>query len=149
MRRGFCSFVIAMKQYLRHITAVILALLVLGSTSSFSIAKHYCGGHLMDVAYFGDAEPCAMEIALANRYGCDQEVKSDCCKDEKIVIEGQDELKIQFDSFSLDNLIFLSVFTHSYVNLFQVQERHYIPFDGYPPPLIIQDFQTLYEQYLI
>ncbi|RMB57117.1 hypothetical protein EAX61_12155 [Dokdonia sinensis] len=138
-----------MKQFLRQITAFLLAFLVVGSTSSFSIAKHYCGGHLMDVAYFGDAQPCAMEMALANRYGCDQEVKSDCCKDEKIIIEGQDELKIQFESFSLDQIVFVSAFTYSYVDLFQGLEQYFVPFDGYPPPLITHDFQSLFEQYLI
>ncbi len=138
-----------MKQFIHQIFAVFLALLVLGSTSSFSIAKHYCGGNLMDVAYFGDAEPCAMEMALVNCYGCDQELKSDCCEDEHVVIEGQDELKVQFDSFSLDQLVFLSTFTYAYADLFQGLERHFIPFDGYPPPLITQDYHTLYEQYLI
>ena len=116
---------------------------------SFSVAKHYCGEHLVDVAFFGDAEPCAMELALTAKYGERHTKKTDCCSDENVVLEGQDVLKSQVEPFTLDSLVFLKTFTYSYINLFQDLEERFVPFDGYPPPLLTSDFQLLHEQYLI
>ena len=48
-----------------------LALLVLFSTVSFTIEKHFCGDILVDVAVFTEVEKCAMEaeeIALEKNY---------------------------------------------------------------------------------
>lgn len=128
---------------------MFLALLVLGSTMSVSIDKHFCSDHLVDVAIFGKATPCAMELALETKYGAEHNKTLDCCQDEHIVLEGQDELKINVDTLDIDTVVFLSVFTHSYIDLFQESEQRLVPFDGYPPPIITHNFYTLYEHYLI
>lgn len=138
-----------MKDILHKTLSLFLAFLVLGSTMSFSIDKHFCGEHLVDVAFFGDAEPCAMEKALETKYGSEHDKKIDCCSDELVVVEGQDELKIQFDQLTIENVTFLTTFSHSYIDLFKGLEQEQVPFDGYPPPLISTDFQLLYEQFLI
>ncbi len=138
-----------MKNAIHKIAALFLALLVLGSTMSVSIDKHYCSDHLVDVAIFGKATPCAMELALTEKYGSEHNKTSDCCQDEHIVLEGQDELKINVENIDVDAIVFISIFKNSYTHLFEESEQHLVPFDGYPPPLIIQDFYTLYEHYLI
>ena len=128
---------------------MFLAVLVLGSTMSLSIDKHFCSDYLVDVAIFGKATPCAMELALDAKYGPEHNKTEGCCQDEHIVLEGQDELKINLDSIEIDTVVFFTVFTHSYLKLFKEDKELSIPFDGYPPPLITQDFYTLYEHYLI
>ena len=39
-----------------------MALLVLFSTFSFSVAQHYCGDVLVDYSFMGHAESCDMEV---------------------------------------------------------------------------------------
>lgn len=129
--------------------SLVLVFLMLGSTMSFSIDKHFCGDHLVDVAIFGEATPCAMELALQVKYGSEHTKKSDCCTDKKIVLEGQDELKIQFDSFDFEKGAELPVSISSYSFIFEKVEQHFVPFAGYPPPLITEDFHALYEHFLI
>ena len=137
-----------MKGLLHKISAVMLAMLVFVSTTSFSVEQHFCGDHLVAVSFFGEAQTCAMEKALAKRSGCES-VKSECCEDETLIVEGQDELKIQFDDLTKDQLRFLTTFTYTYIDLFAGLEQHFVPFDGYPPPLIIRDIQKDYQHYLI
>ena len=49
---------------LHKIFSLSMALLVLMSTVSVTIEKHFCGDHLVDVAIFSDAEKCGMEAIL-------------------------------------------------------------------------------------
>ena len=44
-----------------QLISMAMAVLVLISTLSVSIEKHYCGDHLVDVAIFAEAEKCGME----------------------------------------------------------------------------------------
>ena len=69
---------------------MLLALMVLFSTVSFTVEKHFCGDVLVDVSVFTDVEKCAMEAM-------EMKQKKSCCKDEVDVLKGQDELK--FNSF--------------------------------------------------
>ncbi len=138
-----------MNKIAQKIMSTLLALLVLGSTTSFAVDKHFCGEHLIDIAFFGEATPCAMETALVEKYGPEHNKKSECCKDEIVIIQGQDEIKLQFDQLTIENLTFLQTFIHTYVDLFEGLERNFVPFEGYPPPLIVSDYQVLYDQYLI
>ena len=85
-----------MKKQSFNITSISLAFLVLLSTFSFTVEKHYCGDFLMDVSYVGHAEGCGMEkdASLKNN-------KKPCCKDEVHKIEGQDELQKRLQMFRL------------------------------------------------
>ena len=138
-----------MKQIIYNIGAIGMALLVLVSTVSFTVEKHFCGSMLMDMAIMHKAEACAMEIALAKR-GCDTEAeKPGCCSDEHIVIQGQDDLKMSWEKIFLDDHQFLISFTYSYLQSFEDYSRTRVTFDDYAPPLIIRDIQLLNESFLI
>ena len=143
------SYICTVKQISHKIASFSLALLVLFSTVSFTVEKHFCGEMLMDMAIMHKAESCAMELALAER-GCDTEAeKPGCCNDEHIVIEGQDNLKASWESISLEDQQFLVAFTTSYFQAFTITEAQTSPFDDYAPPLIIRDIQLLNESFLI
>ena len=73
-----------------------MSFVVLFSTTSFAITKHYCGDTLIDTAVFNKAETCGMEMDLDSTVeGCSV-IKENCCNDEQILIDGQDEVQIQF-----------------------------------------------------
>ncbi|MDX1545278.1 MAG: hypothetical protein R3214_15195, partial [Christiangramia sp.] len=111
------------------------------STMSFTVDKHYCGEHLVDKAVFSKAKTCGMQMNAA--------AEDHCCTNEKVSVEGQDELKISFDSFGLHQQVFLSTFTYTYFELFESLPEQIIPFEDYSPPLLVQDIQLVDQVFLI
>jgi len=103
-----------MKKAFTKITSLLLALLVLLSTFSFTVETHYCGDFLMDISFIGHADDCGMEMEKKSFYK-----KKNCCKDEVITAKGQDELQ-QFNELKLDfdKQQFVTAFLISYQDLF-------------------------------
>lgn len=124
--------------------AVILALLVQVSTFSFTVDKHFCGSMLVDKAVFSHAKTCGMEMNMT-----DASSEDSCCTNEKTAVEGQDELKISFQSLDLDQQLFLTTFTHSYLLLFEGTPVHDVPFIHYSPPILVSDIHILDQVFLI
>ncbi len=118
-----------------------MALLVLFSTMSFTVEKHFCGNTLVDVALFSEAEGCGMEIPATT--------ENSCCKDELDIIKGQDELKISFDKLSFDQELFVASFVYTYINLFEGIDENVSLYEEYKPPLVIRQLYKIDETYLI
>ncbi|TBN14750.1 hypothetical protein EYD46_12860 [Hyunsoonleella pacifica] len=132
-----------MHQLLHKIFSVTLALLVLFSTVSFTIEKHYCGDTLIDVAVFSEAKSCGMESA-------DVMQQKSCCDDEIDVVEGQDELKqASFEELDIKQQQFLVAFTYTYINGFKSLPKETISHKDYSPPNLVYDIQVLDEVFLI
>ncbi|GGD13898.1 HYC_CC_PP family protein [Hyunsoonleella pacifica] len=130
-------------QLLHKIFSVTLALLVLFSTVSFTIEKHYCGDTLIDVAVFSEAKSCGMESA-------DVMQQKSCCDDEIDVVEGQDELKqASFEELDIKQQQFLVAFTYTYINGFKSLPKETISHKDYSPPNLVYDIQVLDEVFLI
>lgn len=124
-----------------------MALLVLFSTISLTVEKHYCGDVLVDVAVFDELQKCGMETA---EVALEKKIKKQCCKDEVQLIKGQDELKVSsFDDLNLEQQLFVATFTISYVNLFEGLPQHIIPHKHYLPPKLTEDRQVLDQVFLI
>lgn len=133
-----------MKQRFYNITSFALALLVLFSTFSFKVEKHFCGEFLIDVAFIGDANDCGMHAEKASPK------KKNCCKDEVHYIEGQDELQQksvdEFDFFQQQFIVSSHV---SYNNVLSGNKSSKIYFKDSPPPDTPIDYQVLYQSFLI
>ena len=130
-----------------HKTAsAALALLVLISTLSVSIEKHYCGDHLVDIALFSDAEKCGMNS------GDDGEssMAENCCKDIVDLIEGQDELNLEkTELLTSAQKVFIFSFAYVFSGLSSLEPHDDSPFQYYSPPEVIQDIQVLNEVFVI
>lgn len=72
---------------LQSIGSIFVALLVLISSTSFSVEIHRCGGSVADVALFGKAEPCDMEKATPS---CHRNTTIPCCDDDELLHDGED-----------------------------------------------------------
>ncbi len=125
--------------------AVVLALLVQVSTFSFTVDRHFCGNMLVDKAIFSSAETCGMSMNSSK----EASEEDSCCTNEKTNVEGQDELKINFDSLNLDHQLFLTSFTYTWLNIFEGEPLMVIPFIHYSPPLLVTDIQVLDRVFLI
>lgn len=118
-------------------------MLVLFSTVSFTIEKHYCGDVLVDVSVFTDAEKCGMEALEILQ-------KKTCCKDEVDVVLGQDELKFSsFEDLDFSQQQFVTTFAYTYINLFEGLPKQIVPHKDYSPPNLVTDIQVLDQVFII
>ncbi|WBX73364.1 hypothetical protein PG913_10995 [Tenacibaculum pacificus] len=137
-----------MKLLFIKISTILLALLVLFSTFSFSVEKHYCGDFLVDISYLGNADSCG---SISNNDTCETIIKKkECCKDEVEQIKGQDEIfKDSLDKISFDKVKFVLAFYASYKLPFQALEKQDVSHTDYTPPDLIFDIQVLHEVFII
>jgi hypothetical protein len=128
--------------------SISMALVVLFSTLSFTINMHYCSNTLVDAAIFKKAKDCGMKMQSPSNKGCSI-TKKNCCSDKKITIDGQNELKLNFDKLSTEQQQLVASFMYSYLSLFKGLEATTTSFSDYPPPLIVRNIYKLDETYLI
>ncbi|WP_209402201.1 hypothetical protein [Pseudozobellia sp. WGM2] len=137
-----------MKEKLHRIFSCLMALLLLLSTTSWKVEKHYCMGRLMDVSFFVDAQDCGMDMTS----GAEQETvieKKSCCDSEVILLEGQDDVASAHNDFDIGQLQFAIAYVYSYFGLFEPHTAQRIPYEHYSPPLIVRDIQLLDDVFLI
>lgn len=128
--------------YIHKAMSAIMVILVLFSTVSFTVEKHYCAGNLIDVAIFTEVDKCGDNME-------ESPIKS-CCKDEVDVVKGQDQLLVNsFDELDFNKQIFLTTFVHSYSNLFVSLPKQIIPFKDYSPPNLVYDIHVLDQVFII
>ena len=134
-----------MKHSLSHkVFSTALAFLVLFSTLSFTVEKHFCGETLVDVALFSEAKGCGMESKS------DKKIKKPCCKDIIEVIEGQDELNtVTFDSVDFDTKMVFASFVYVHTSFFESLPKPIVPHKNYIPPNLVVDIQLLDTVFLI
>ena len=136
-----------MKGTVHKILSSLLALLVLTSTISWTVDKHLCMGRVMDIAFFHSADGCGMEEAMALMGQTTSSM--DCCGDESVTIEGQDDLKLSWEELEVDTQSFLVAFAQSYLELLSQPLGMHVPQTIYPPPLLVQDLIVLHDVFLI
>ena len=138
-----------MKAFIKNITSMFLAFLVLFTTMSFTVNMHYCGDTLVDTAIFQKVKTCGMNMQKATTTSECAITKKNCCNSEQIVVDGQDELQLSIDTLTFDQQLFITSIVYTYINLFEGLDRKPIPFNDYSAPLIVKDIQVLDEVYII
>ncbi len=119
-----------------------MACLVLLSTVSFTVEKHYCGDTLIDSAVFTEVQGCGMEMSSTD--------KKQCCKDELEVVKGQDKLKLsKFEELPLIHKVFITSFVCSILDLSETVDKEIIPHKDYSPPNLVADIQVLDQVFII
>lgn len=128
-----------------------MALLVLFTTTSFSVGMHFCGDHLMDFSLSGNVERCMMQPKVSHDMDhCPMmEMKMDCCSDLELSVAGQDDLQPTFDQLTFDQQVFLTTFAYGYLHVFESIHQEKITFKDYSPPPLIRDVQILDQTFLI
>lgn len=137
-----------MKQVFHKIMSLAMAFVVLCSTMSFTLNMHYCGDALVETAVFNKAKGCGMEMQKPSTEGC-AITKKNCCNDEQLVVDGQDELQLQVDKISFEQQVFIASFVYTYINLFEGLDNNVSSFEEYDPPLVVRQIFKIDETYLI
>ncbi|WP_299227258.1 hypothetical protein [uncultured Psychroserpens sp.] len=127
--------------------SVLMAILVLFSTVSFTVEKHFCGDVLIDAAVFTEAQKCKMEAFEIEQ---SKITKKSCCKDVKEIVKGQDQLKqSKFEELSIDDQVFITSFVVSYIDLLSELPKLIVPHKNYSPPNLVTDIQVIDQVFLI
>ncbi len=130
-----------MKELFNKIGALFLALLILGSTTSWTVQEHYCLGHLVEVSFFDSPDGCGMDM--------DASEEMSCCTEEVYVEDGQDQLQLNYEGFEPMNPDLLAAALFVWVVLFEEYPVEQAPNYIHPPPKLVKDIQLLDEVFLI
>lgn len=137
-----------MKHAFHKIMSILMAFVVLLSTMSFTVDLHYCGDTLVATAIFKKVEPCGLEMQNPSDKECSI-LKKNCCSDKQLVVDGQDELQLVFDSISLEKQVCVTLFMCAYNNLFEGLEKNPASSEEYKPPRLLRQLYKMDESYLI
>lgn len=144
-----------MKGIINKIMSIFLTMIVLFTTTSYSVEEHICGGNVYSVSFFGTAENCGMEndiiefresnqsnnfIALSNE---------SCCHDESKLVAGSTAQQDSGISFKTDKTYFLASYILSANQLIEINADTSEQYKNYIPPLIIKDVSVLFEVFRI
>lgn len=135
-----------LKQILHKVFSIAMTILLLFSTVSFTVEKHFCGDVLVDTAVFQKVRGCGMEMAIESK----TPVKKGCCKDEIEVVKGQDNLNLNtYNALDFDQQRVLASFVYSYIALFESLPKRIIAHKNYSPPNLVADIQVLDQVFII
>lgn len=134
-----------MKRILYKISSAIMAIVVLLSTMSFTVEKHFCGDSLVDISIVGNLERCNTDKNLSKTT-----MKNNCCKDEVYHIEGQDKLqKESLSKLSFEQQKVFVAFLFSYQSIYVDYKNEQSFYKDFSPPDLDRDIRVLYQTFLI
>ncbi|MDN5214585.1 hypothetical protein QQ020_21070 [Fulvivirgaceae bacterium BMA12] len=131
----------------KKIANILLALLLLLTTSGITLNKHYCMGRLKSIAVFHKAESCMPEMAME---GDDKSCAKSCCEDVSEELKVTDLNKVTF-GFDLSPTWHPFAVSHpltvdfDFISLI-ISRSSYL---NYKPPLIDLDIPTLVQSFLL
>lgn len=138
------------KGFILQSGAVLMALLVLCASFSFTLNKHFCGEFLVDSSWFVEADTCGLAMDdHSDSHHDHSRFEGDCCEDLTVFFGGQKELKNTITDITFDQQVFLLTFMYSRALLFQPVNSGKMIFLEYSPPPLIQDFPILNQTFLI
>lgn len=157
---------------LKHrITAGLMAVLMLITSSGLSMDVHYCRGEFKNFSFFGEAEPCEMALKhqektkVKKTHSCchakkvekvevktcthDSEIKGNCCNNESYTIATSDAYEVEQFTIDFTNLIVEVPQIYSLELAFISFKSELDYFHYYHPPPISRDIQALHQVFII
>lgn len=138
-----------MGQIIHKISSTVLASIVLFSTFSFTVDKHYCGDYLVNTSIFSKAKGCGMKMQKSISVDRCETIKKDCCKNESTYVEGNDAEQQAIYQQVVEQLFFVAAFAEVFTNLFNEKVCDNFAVHYYIPPLIQKDIRVLFENFRI
>lgn len=134
---------------------IILAILLLISTSGFSISTHFCQNQLQDLQFFCQAKTCS-EI-LAKKESCHQtstkqikSCKKGCCESKSDFYQLDLDQQTTHSSFKTLNTNALLAILTTFFNLdIPSVDKKSTDYLNYKPPLIVCDYSAELQTFLL
>lgn len=125
---------------------VILAMLLLLSTSGVTLHKHYCMGELENIAVFQKAKSCLEKLGIDKEGSCSMK----CCEDVEEEFKVTNLNKVVSNINLIPQWQILAIFTYLSVDfdllaIFKTNTSYL----NYKPPLIDEDISVLIQSFLL
>lgn len=138
-----------MKNVVRKIIALFMVTLLLVSTSSFSVYKHFCEDNLVEVSRYTQTDECCdVEIKHKKASTLNFSVK-DCCKSEteispQLTFENTEPLTL-----NKNQLVFITSFYATFIRKIELFPTKKTDYNYFSPPLITCNKQIQFQTFLI
>ncbi|UKM64871.1 hypothetical protein GSB9_01429 [Flavobacteriaceae bacterium GSB9] len=138
------------KQLFNKLFLSVMALLIVFSTASYAVEKHYCGDVLVDVTVFIEAENCDTKpITILQKETCCSQEKT-CCKSEIELIKGQEELYVSsFEDFNFEFQQMQAVLAVSHIQGLESLPKQNSLHKHYSPPKLVANIYLLDQVFII
>lgn len=134
-----------MKEQITKIGAVLMTLIVLISTMSFTINQRYCDGNLVDTTLFSKSDSCKIVV----QSNC-CEITEECCDHEQIVIDGQKELPSRVSvEIPIIKQFFILNSSNLFFEDFNLKSKKDVFYKEYIPPSLIFNKQIIHQVFII
>lgn len=138
---------------LKPILSFALGLLVLISSTSFTINMHLCMGHVQAVSLIEPATPCAMELMAMDmakeKRSCSSVTKKGCCEEKSILFDGTEYQYKASEHFTLSAIDFVTLSNPVELIIDHSSSAITSHFVLYKPPLIDRDVTVMVQSFLI
>ncbi|WP_196885302.1 HYC_CC_PP family protein [Aureivirga sp. CE67] len=140
-----------MKSAIIKIASSFLAFVVLLSTVSFTVEKHFCGGELASVSFFANADKCEMEsLEKSENSVCHEVSKKSCCEDEISKLKATNtDTQCNHENIKLPKLDFVAPFLYTFVFNFEEKRIEIIPNKKQESPPLTKDRPVLFQTFLL
>ncbi|MEH6682163.1 MAG: hypothetical protein V7724_16590 [Sediminicola sp.] len=138
-----------MKAAFRKIFSLFLGILLVTSSISWTVGRHYCGHILVDVSLFHEAEKCGMEPIAPISQDTDDLVDASCCSDDLTVVTGQDHVGKPSQDVLWAQQLFLSPSGQPNIQRITIRDDVAVPWVSSPPFTLVKDIHLLCEVFLI
>lgn len=142
-------------KFIRKILAICMTMVILVSSTGFTMSLHFCGGELQNFAFFTQAESCKMEVKALPP--CQHEStsvpmikKESCCKDQTVVKESQEVVTgiVAFNKL-IPDFTLMAMVASFLVSFLSPITSHFPQFHNYSPPLIERNIPVLVQSFLL
>jgi hypothetical protein len=131
----------------KAISGLLLALLVLVSSTSFTVGMHFCMGKVKSIALFTKAEVCEKE---RSQPPCHRHASKPCCEDETVV-HRSDDFKTSISESYFTAPVPAEIQQHMLLiaEIIPTAPASTFPYFNYDPPLRSCDITVEHRVFLI
>ena len=138
-----------MKKVAHKILALLMVAILLVSTTSFSLYKHFCGDNLVEVSrYVQIVECCEVEIKH-NKTSKLNFSEKDCCKSETDISEQLTLENTKTIKLVKNQVVFIASFYYSFIQPNETKNRKTNFYNNFSPPDIVFNKQIQFQSFLI
>lgn len=131
--------------------SVSLGVLFLFSSIGFSLDIHYCQGNIKSIGIYASAEKCSeeMEVTKCANHSDSGISKTPCCSNEQYFYQtgNADNTPNFVNTQIIPIVILLQSDDDAQTDVFL--SENVLTYNGSDPPLVVKDFNILYDTFLI
>ncbi len=137
-----------MKKVVHKILAVFMVTILMVSTTSFSIYKHFCGENLVNVSRYTQIDNCCEAEKKHKPLPNLNFSEEDCCKNKTEITPQLTFENTKSSKLIISQVIFITSFYQTFIE--QKEKNSQTDFyNNFSPPEIVYNKQVQYQNFLI